>query len=160
CVPPLMFMVSAVIVIVPGGKPGLPPSVAVLICALYRSTRWAGSVDSGRIPEIVIVPGGPPLLSRPPLGLLRNSRSALVIGVPSGFVFMQRVFTLNTILPAGPAAPDVVTKMVRLLSDTVSAVTMIGPGFGNEPLTMKVSISVLLSATSCAGSVDSGFIPE
>ena len=56
CVPPLMVIVLAVIVIVPGGKPEFPPCVAVLICPLYRATTLAGSADSGRSPEIVIVP--------------------------------------------------------------------------------------------------------
>ena len=48
---PLIVIVSAVIVIVPGGKSDLPPTVAVLICALYRATSLAGSVDSWPIPE-------------------------------------------------------------------------------------------------------------
>ena len=116
------------------------------------------------MPEMVTVPAGPPLLSRPPPGLLRKTPLAVVIGVPSGFTFTRRWLALRTILPAGAAPAEVVTRMVKLLSARVSAVMTIGPGVvpggGMEPLTTKVSISVLLSETSLAGSVVSGPGPE
>ena len=69
--------------------------------------------------------------------------------------------TLNTIIPARAAPFEVVTKRVRLLSAAVSAVMMIGASVDVlDPPTAKVSNSVLLVATSLAGSVDSGPGPE
>lgn len=111
---------------------------------------------------MVMVPGAPAVLSKRPLGLLKKTRLAFVIGVPSGFTFTRKVLTLSTISPAGAGAeaPEVVTRIVRLLSVTVSAVMTIGAGIGEDPPTAKVSTSVLLSMTSLARSVVPGAGPE
>ena len=71
---PVKLRVSDVILITPGTSDAVPPSTAELSCALLRATNAAGSVDSGRNPEIVSAPAGPAVSSALTLGVLRNTR--------------------------------------------------------------------------------------
>ena len=71
---PVMLTVSDVILITPGTSAAVPPNTAELSCALLRAINEAGSVDSGRKPEIVSAPAGPAVSSALTLGVLRNTR--------------------------------------------------------------------------------------
>ena len=114
-VSPVRVMVSAVIVIAPGGKAAVPPSTAVVILTLLRATSLAASVASGPRPEMVRVPAGPPVLSVLEPGLLMNTLRAPSIGVPSGFTFTRSVLTLSAMLPAGAGPSEVPTNVAGAL---------------------------------------------
>src|SRR5215467_13629001 len=130
----LTLNVSVVMVILPAGVLGVPPSDPVLRNVLLRATSLAASL--GRMPEILMLPVGPAV--SPGLLLVTiNTFWDPAIGVSSGFTLLRRVLTWNTISPAG-AGPIVFATRVAasvpppgnpaLVRTTESAVMVIDEG--------------------------------
>lgn len=130
-----MLNVSVVMVIVPGAVLAVPPSTPDVMNVLSSTTSLAASVDSGRIPEIVMVPVGP-AVSPGSLFVMIYTALDPPIGVSSGFVFPRSVLTLSAICPAG-AGPIVLATIFAalpppgvpsLVSTKESAVMVIADG--------------------------------
>ena len=125
----MTLIVSAVIVMLAGRVPAVPPKTAVLTSVLLSAISLAGSVEPDVTPDIVTVPPRPEPLSVPaPTLAISDGGWPSFRGVPSGLTFERNVFTFRAIFPAGAGLVLKAKIEVLPLMTMVSAVIVMVPG--------------------------------